>query len=306
MTDEKKKILVFDIPTRLFHWLFAFGFIGAFSIGNFVDDESALYPLHMLFGALMTIAIMMRIIWGLFGSKYARFSSFKLNPMGLIEYFKNIFNGTKTPSIGRNPASSFAAVFMMLASIGMALTGWFMINATSENAAHDIKEIHETLAIVFLLIALAHIAGIVIHTITKKDPIGLSMINGNKISDDETLGIKKPYALIGALFLALIGASAFAFTNNYDANNRSVNVFGKNLILGENEENEGGAGEEGEENEENEEEEHKAKPLNQTTMTQPQINGINMVAKPQNSINPKKSEESEEENEKHEKGKDKD
>ncbi len=304
MTSEKKKILVFDIPTRLFHWLFAFGFIGAFAIGNFVDDESALYPIHMFFGVLMTIEILLRIIWGIFGSKYARFSSFKLNPMDLIEYIKSIFNGTKTPTIGRNPASSFAAIFMMLASIGMVISGWFMLNANSENAAHDIKEIHETLAIMFLLIALAHIAGIILHTISKKDPIGLSMINGYKNSYDESQGIKKTYALIGALFLALIGASAFALSNNYDAKNRAINIFGKNLVLGEIEENEGGA--EKEHEEENEEDEHKNKSLNQTSMTQPVINGINMVANSQNATEHKKHEEREEENEEHERRKDKD
>lgn len=253
MTHKSFKSQVFDIPTRLFHWLFAFGFVGAFLIGKFTSDEGILYPLHMLFGALMAIAVILRLVWGFVGSKYARFSSFRLSPLELIEYFKGNFK----PTIGRNPASSYAAIAMMGISLILPITGYLMLSANSEGQMHDIKEVHELFATLFALIALLHIAGIIIHTITKHDPIGAAMINGEKNSVEGEVGIKSSYAAIGAVFLALIGGAAFALSNNYDAKNQSFKLGSQTLILGEQEEGgEAGENEESERNEKGESAEH--------------------------------------------------
>jgi cytochrome b len=252
------KTLVFDYPTRIFHWLFAFGFVGAFSIGKFVDDESALYPLHMLFGSMMAFSVFLRIIWGIFGTFYARFSSFKLNPLELVEYIKSIGTQNKARSIGRNPASSFAAIAMMAVAIIIPITGFLMLKAQNRNEFHNLKEIHEILATIFALIALLHIGGIIIHTIVHKDPIGIAMINGTKKSTGE-YGITNAKPIIGALFIALIGTAAFALNAKYDGKNKTLQLGQNTLILGENEDQEHQEDNEGQRNDENEEgSEHKS------------------------------------------------
>jgi cytochrome b len=45
-----QRILVYDLPTRLFHWLFAGSFVAAFSIAELIDDDSIWFSLHMLAG----------------------------------------------------------------------------------------------------------------------------------------------------------------------------------------------------------------------------------------------------------------
>lgn len=254
MKTDNSTTLVFDLPTRIFHWLFAFGFVGAFAIGKFIDDESALYPLHMFFGALMGFAVVLRIIWGFVGSKYARFNSFKLNPMGLIEYFKGNFSKT----IGRNPASSFAAITMMAIALIIPVTGYMMLTSTSRNQMHNIKEVHEILATVFAIFAGLHIVGIIFHTATKHEPIGIAMLSGRKNSVSGEVGIPNSFALIGALFIALIGGAAFALNSNYNKQAKTFQLGAKTLVLGENEGAEGknSKGNEREENEENEKAEH--------------------------------------------------
>ncbi|MBN8647225.1 MAG: cytochrome b/b6 domain-containing protein [Caulobacterales bacterium] len=245
MKTDNSTTLVFDLPTRIFHWLFAFGFVGAFAIGKFTDDESALYPLHMFFGALMAFAVVLRIIWGFVGSKYARFNSFELNPLGLIEYFKGNFSKT----IGRNPASSFAAISMMVIALIIPVTGYMMLTSTSRDQMHNIKEVHEIIATVFAIIAGLHIVGIIFHTATKHEPIGIAMLSGRKNSVSGEVGIPNSFALIGALFIALIGGAAFALNSNYNAQAKTFQFGAKTLVLGE---NEGAEGEEGEEAEEHE------------------------------------------------------
>ena len=118
-----KKISVYDLPTRFFHWLFAFLFITAFAIAKTVDDESPLFSYHMLAGLTIAFLLVLRFIWGFIGTTYARFSSFRLNPIELIQYVKDaVVTKTKT-YLGHNPASSYAAVIMFACAIGLAISG---------------------------------------------------------------------------------------------------------------------------------------------------------------------------------------
>lgn len=252
---EQTKTKVFDIPTRLFHWVFAALFIGAFAIAKFTDDEAALYPYHMMMGMLMILAIILRLIWGLIGTKYAKLSSFKLNPIDFIGYFKNMFAGTKKPTIGRNPASSYAAIAMMAIAISLGISGYLMATATNENSAHSIKEVHEILSTLFIIIVALHIIGIIIHTISQKDPIGSAMITGTKNSIADQKGISNNHAMIGGVFIALLAGGAWALGNSYNPTDKTLNLMGQHLQLGENEGAEEGEAEEQEGKEEEEEEE---------------------------------------------------
>ena len=105
-----QKVKVYDLPTRVFHLFFGVLFATSFLIGKFIDDESAIYAYHMLSGLMMVFMVILRIIWGIIGSKYAKFSSFKLNPKDLVKYFKNVLSGKTKRELGHNPASSFAAM----------------------------------------------------------------------------------------------------------------------------------------------------------------------------------------------------
>ena len=64
-----KKTKVYDLPTRLFHWLFAGLFLSAFLIAKVIDDDSPSYSYHMLLGVILGMIVFLRIIWGFVGSK---------------------------------------------------------------------------------------------------------------------------------------------------------------------------------------------------------------------------------------------
>ena len=67
-----RKLLVYDFPTRVFHWLFAGFFLVAFAIANLVDDDSVRFALHMLAGLGMVFVVMLRLVWSLVGTRHAR------------------------------------------------------------------------------------------------------------------------------------------------------------------------------------------------------------------------------------------
>jgi cytochrome b len=229
------KTLVYDLPTRLFHWLFAGLFITTYCIATFIDDESSLYPYHMMMGMVMIAALIMRMFWGVLGSKYARFSSFILSPTALLHYIKSLTSPHSTRSIGRNPASSWAAIAMMCMITGLGITGYLM---TQNIDKHFYKEIHELLANLFLAIVGAHILGVIIHMHKHHDGLALSMIHGRKPSITGQQGITHAYRLVGVGFLVAIGCFILYIGNHYNTTQQSLHLFGTTLQLGENERNE--------------------------------------------------------------------
>lgn len=222
------KVKVYDLPTRVFHWMFALLFIVSFTIGKFTDDESTLYAYHMMSGLTMGLIVILRLIWGIIGTKYAKLSSFQLNVKSLIKYFQNFYQGKTTRSLGHNPASSFAAILMFSFSIFLVVTGLLMANRIGKEF---FEEIHEILAFMFLITILFHIAGVLIHQFRHQDGMIFSMINGNKNFDDGQNGINNQAPIVMLFFLAISIGFMTYLVSNFDSNSGKLDLFGKKLQL---------------------------------------------------------------------------
>ena len=232
---------VYDLPTRLFHLLFAAAFIAAFTIAN-VSEDSPAFPYHMLAGALLAALVILRVIWGLVGTRHARFASFELNPGRLVHYFRAMFGGDKRKWAGHNPASSWAALIMMALGAGLAITGVLMINGREKY-----EDLHELLANAFLATALLHVAGVIVHQLRHRDGFALSMVDGRKQAA-EADGIARTRPVAGLVLIAIVGALAFYLLRGFDAATGTLQAFGTTFQLNDAEGDEAGgeAGESGE------------------------------------------------------------
>lgn len=238
-----KRILVWDLPVRLFHWLLSAAFLGAFVIANLIEDESSLFALHMWLGGIAAFMVVLRLVWGLVGSRYARFGSFAHGPSELGRYVAGTFTGKAKRYIGHNPGSAVAALLMFVLLLGLGYTGAFM--ATGGEAY---EEVHEVLAWTMLAVVGVHLAGIVWHTIRHRENIAASMVTGEK-QGEPAEAIPTAHAGVAVAFLALTGLWAGGLYDGYDATTRQVTLplLGTTLQLGEGEEHEAsGAGEGGE------------------------------------------------------------
>lgn len=233
-----KKLLAFDLPTRLFHWTFVFLFASAFFIAKTIDSDSLNFSYHMLLGMTLSLAVVLRIIWGLIGSRYAKFTSFELGPTKLMGYFLDLFTRKTRLTLHHNPASSWSALVMMLLALGLGITGYLM---TTGPEKETFEEIHELFGNGLLIIAILHVVGVAAHTIRHKDLIGLSMITGKKSSDSNQEPISNQHPLVAIIFLMIVvGFSTYAF-KSFDTNTRQLSFMGITFNLGESEEgNEGG------------------------------------------------------------------
>lgn len=222
-------VRVYDLPLRIFHILFAIFFLISFSIGKFVDDESLLYSYHMLSGMIMSFLVLLRVIWGLWGSKYSRFSSFNLNIKDLFDYFKHILTTSSQRVLGHNSASSFAAIFMFILTFLLFGTGLMM---TLKISKEFFEEIHEIASTFFILTVIAHIFGVILHQVKHKDNMIFSMFSGKKTQLYGCMPIEKNYNFVAIIFIVFTLSFASLLLYSFDRITQNLNMFNTTFELG--------------------------------------------------------------------------
>lgn len=173
-----KNILVWDLPIRLFHWTFAGSLAAALAIGFLVDDDSPVFQLHMLFGLVAAFALVVRIILGIAGSRYNRFTAMPLRPVEVVRYMVGAFTGKARRYIGHNPGCAVAAILMFTLVPLLVASGAGWLGETG-------AELHEGLAIALGVTIGAHILGIIWHSVRHKEALALSMVTGRKEGPEE-------------------------------------------------------------------------------------------------------------------------
>jgi cytochrome b len=223
------KTLIWDIPTRLFHWAFTASLTAAFVVAFAVDDDSPLYQLHMLFGLVAAFLLVLRIVLGLFGSRHARFSDFPLRPLEFARYLTGALSGRAKKYAGHNPGSAIAALAMFALVPALVLTG-------ALGGGEAFEEVHEVLAYALLAAIGAHLLGLAIHTFHHRENIAASMATGRKNAPaDEAIASGRP--LWGLAFVAVAAAWITALFANHNAQAATVRLplVGTVIQLGDNE-----------------------------------------------------------------------
>lgn len=81
-----QRILVWDLPTRVFHWSFALTFAGAY----LTAESERWQPVHLRLGYTFLILLAFRLVWGLVGTRYARFADFVRGPQATLDYLRGL------------------------------------------------------------------------------------------------------------------------------------------------------------------------------------------------------------------------
>lgn len=171
---ESPKILVWDLPTRAFHWLLALSFAGAW-----ITAESERWrDVHVLLGYTVLGLVAFRLLWGLVGTRYARFTSFALAPSAVFDYLKSLATFKPRHYLGHNPAGSWA-IFALLALLATAAaTGWA---AYAEIGPEWLEELHEGAASAAAALVLVHIAAVFTTSLLHRENLVAAMITGYKL-----------------------------------------------------------------------------------------------------------------------------
>ncbi|MFA5940468.1 MAG: cytochrome b/b6 domain-containing protein [Sinimarinibacterium sp.] len=194
------RILVWDIPTRLFHWLLALSFAGAY-----ITAESESWRLvHVTLGYTFGGLILFRLLWGLIGTRHARFTDFAFSPRRVRAYLRSLVSGRPEHHVGHNPAGSWAIYAILLFGLGIAVSGYALYN---EIGGEAFEEVHEVLANLLLGVVVVHIAGVVVSSVLHRENLPRSMVTGYKNgsgSGEAAQGIGRAHAGVGIALAGLV------------------------------------------------------------------------------------------------------
>lgn len=195
-----KKILVWDLPTRVGHWLL----VASFAVAWLTGESEEWRLVHVTAGYTMLAVLAFRIFWGVVGTRYARFSSFLFTPRQAMGYLSGLLRGDKSHWVGHNPAGSYAIYLLILFGLSAAVSGWA---AYSEIGGEMMKDFHEVLASTMLGVVGLHVAGVAVSGLLHRENLVRSMINGYKTGLGEE-AISSSRVLWAVLLLGLAGWAA--------------------------------------------------------------------------------------------------
>lgn len=187
----KQEIMVWDMPVRVFHWLLVICFAGAW----LTSESERLAMIHYAFGYTACLLVLIRLVWGVTGTRYARFSQFLKSPKAVIEHFMAMLHGHPHHDVGHNPAGGLVMFALMLLILLIGFTGYLTVKEFFGNFA---SEIHEAVASLVLGLVIVHVIAAIGMSVIEKQNLVRSMVTGKKKGFPEQ-GIRYPQYLIGSL-----------------------------------------------------------------------------------------------------------
>ena len=215
------KIQVWDLPTRLFHWLS----VSALIIVWLTQGSSRYLDIHVFFGYLFFGLLLFRLWWGFMGSHYARFSSFTFSFYAVFSYLKSLHHpSSRQTFLGHNPAGSWAIFMLLGLGLIVSITGLFTLGGENHHGpfatwlsfelGETMHQIHQWTAWLMLVFIAVHIVGVFVASQLHHEKLVRAMIDGFKVSAVQ--GISVPSHDVTAKFLVVgILVSSGTYFNGY-------------------------------------------------------------------------------------------
>ena len=164
---------VWDLFVRLFHW----SLVLSFGLAWLTRHTSN--AIHYWAGYAAAALVAMRLLWGVLGTPYARFSQFIRGPKAVAHFIFAMLKGRESRHIGHNPAGGAMILALLTAMSTTALTGWLM----TTNAFFGVgwvEAAHSLSADGLLLLIAMHVAGVAFASLRHRENLIGAMITGQK------------------------------------------------------------------------------------------------------------------------------
>lgn len=165
--------LIWDPAVRLFHWLLVAGFVANAFI---TDPESGL---HETLGLGVLALVAARLIWGLIGTRHARFVDFPPNPAAAIGHLQEIVTGRRRAHAGHSPLGALMIYNLLATMIAIGATG-YMMTTVAWFGIDWVEEAHEALVIWAQASIVLHIAAVLLESRRLRVNLPKSMVTGYK------------------------------------------------------------------------------------------------------------------------------
>lgn len=186
MAAGARRVRVWDLPTRLFHWALVVLVVTSFVTAK-VGGNAMTW--HMYSGYAILALLIFRIAWGFVGGRHSRFASFVKGPAAVAGYLRTLFDRAAPHHPGHNPLGGWSVMLMLLALSTQAATGLFASDdiATEGPLAAKVSaatvalctRIHHWNESVLIALVSLHVAAIVFYALHKRQDLVRPMVTGH-------------------------------------------------------------------------------------------------------------------------------
>jgi len=193
-----KWVKVWDPLVRTGHWLLVAGFFVAWL------SEDDLEIVHAWAGYLVGAIVALRLVWGLIGTRHARFTDFVFAPATVVRYVRSVIYRRSIRYLGHNPLGGWMVVALL---VMLSLTTWSGLEAYAlegkgplaaatpiasvladgkdryreeQHSEEFWEELHEFCADLTLVLVILHIAGVLFSSVIHRENLVASMLTGYK------------------------------------------------------------------------------------------------------------------------------
>jgi cytochrome b len=200
--------MVWDLPTRLFHWGFVVSIVGAY-----ISGERGAIDAHEYFGLAACGLLVFRLIWGFVGHETARFKNFLKSPRLIFAYLTEILRRQTTPHAGHNPLGALAVIALLGLMGAMSVTGLWTgddilyeapLTTLAPDLAAPMGAWHQRLHVLVIPLVALHGLALLVHRLWLGEKLVSRMVSGG---DTGTLPApKRTKAGLALLSLCVGGA----------------------------------------------------------------------------------------------------
>ena len=213
---ELRAVRVWDLPTRLFHLTLAVCVVGSFVSGSVGGNAM---PWHFRFGYVVFALIAFRVLWGLVGGRWSRFSAFVRGPATVLRYLRGQSRSDEYHDVGHTPLGSASVVAMLLFLALQVGSGLFaddeiasagpLVRFVSGATSSRLTAYHANIGRwVILALVVLHIGAIVFYRVRRQRDLVGPMIRGDKLLPAHVPAAADGWALW--LFAAVLFAACAA------------------------------------------------------------------------------------------------
>lgn len=193
---EGRRVLVWDAPLRVFHWLLALSFAGAW----LTAESETWRQTHVTLGYTVAGLVAFRLVWGFIGPKHARFADFVRGPSAVVGYLRSLVTARPEHHVGHNPAGAIAVLAMLVLAALTTLTGYAHFQ---DFGGGFMEELHEALASSMLAVVGLHVAAVALSSVVHRENLVRAMVTGRK-QGKASDGIRRARRGIAAVVTAAV------------------------------------------------------------------------------------------------------
>lgn len=210
-----QRTLIWDWPTRVFHWALA----ASFALAWLTAESDVWLTLHVFCGYLMLGLLGFRLVWGVLGSHFSRFASFWFTPRQALTYLQQVTRRQAERHVGHNPAGSLAIYLLLTLAVLAGASGILTLGAEEQHGlaagwlslaqSQRVKQLHELFATAMLALVAFHLVGVVVESVLHRENLARAMLNGYKLAPANTPKTRPHAWLATGLVLLMLGFGAW-------------------------------------------------------------------------------------------------